>query len=341
MIIKDKFGRGMRDLRISVTDRCNLRCFYCMPANPVERDGVKYTFLPKNEILNFEEITRLGKIFAGLGIKKIRLTGGEPLIRKDMEELISFLAGINGVEDIALTTNGCLLHQKARALKDAGLNRLTVSLDSLDDVVFKKINGREYGVDRVLMGIKKAENAGFGQLKINAVVRKGINDHTLIDLARHFKGTAHIVRFIEYMDVGNLNRWDMKHVVPADNIIAKINTVFPLEKVKPNYKGEVALRYRYKDGSGEIGIIASVTKPFCTNCTRIRLSTGGKLYTCLFAAQSIDLRNPLRMGAGDNELKGIILNAWKNREDRYSELRNIYTSDQLQPKKIEMFKIGG
>lgn len=341
MINKDKLGREMRDIRISITDRCNFRCFYCMPADPANRDGGKYTFLPKHEILSFEEIVRLGKIFISLGIKKIRLTGGEPLMRENMEKLVSFLAGIDGIEDLALTTNGYLLNKKAKALKDAGLHRLTVSLNSLNDDVFKKMNGREYSVKKVLKGIKKAEEVGFNPLKINALVRKDLNDHTLIDMTRYFRGTGNIVRFIEYMDVGNLNRWNMKQVMPADKIVEKINAVFPVERIKPNYDGEVALRYRYKDGGGEIGVIASVTKPFCGNCTRIRLSTDGKLYTCLFAPQGASLRDPLRMGARDDELKDIILNVWKNREDRYSELRTLDMPAQLKQKKMEMYRIGG
>ena len=338
MEVRDSFGRPVRDLRVSVTDRCNFRCPYCMPA---EIYGEKYEFLPRAELLTFEEIARLTGIFVELGVTKIRLTGGEPLVRNGLEHLVSLLAQIDDVEDMTLTTNGYLLAQKARALKDAGLQRITVSLDSLDDEVFKVMNGRGYSVERVLEGIREAEEAGLSPIKINAVVQKGVNDHTVADLARHFKGTGHIVRFIEYMDVGNLNGWKLDNVVPADEIAEKIDAEMPLEPIEPNYKGEVALRYRYVDGSGEIGIIASVTKPFCGDCTRARLSTDGKLYTCLFASHGTDLRGPMRDGASDDALRDLVTGVWQRREDRYSELRAQYTKREDQPKKIEMYQIGG
>ena len=336
--VRDKFGRPVRDLRISVTDRCNFRCPYCMPA---EIFGEKYEFLPRSELLTFEEVARLTGIFVQLGVTKIRLTGGEPLVRSGIEDLTAQLVRIDGINDVTLTTNGYLLAQKAQALKDAGLQRVTVSLDSLDEEVFKKMNGRRYGTKRVLEGIRAAEEAGLRPIKINAVVQMGVNDHTIVDLARYFKGTGHIVRFIEYMDVGNLNGWKLDQVVPADEIAERINAEIPLEPIEPNYRGEVALRYRYQDGSGEMGIIASVTKPFCGDCTRSRLSTDGKLYTCLFAGYGTDLRGPLRSRASDDDLRGIISVAWNKRMDQYSELRTMFTKLENQPKKVEMYQIGG
>ena len=336
--VRDKFGRPVRDLRISVTDRCNFRCPYCMPA---EIFGEKYEFLPRSELLTFEEVARLTGIFVQLGVTKIRLTGGEPLVRSGIEDLTAQLVRIDGINDVTLTTNGYLLAQKAQALKDAGLQRVTVSLDSLDEEVFKKMNGRRYGTKRVLEGIRAAEEAGLRPIKINAVVQMGVNDHTIVDLARYFKGTGHIVRFIEYMDVGNLNGWKLDQVVPADEIAERINAEIPLESIEPNYRGEVALRYRYQDGSGEMGIIASVTKPFCGDCTRSRLSTDGKLYTCLFAGYGTDLRGPLRSRASDDDLRGIISVAWNKRMDQYSELRTMFTKLENQPKKVEMYQIGG
>ena len=336
--VRDRFGRPIRDLRVSVTDRCNFRCPYCMPA---EIYGEKYEFLVKAELLTFEEIARLTGLFVELGVTKIRLTGGEPLVRNGFEHLVALLARIEGVKDLTLTTNGYLLAQKAQALKDAGLQRITVSLDSLDDEVFKEMNGRGYNTKRVLEGIKRVEEVGLHPIKINAVVQRGVNDHTIVDLARYFKGTGHIVRFIEYMDVGNLNGWKLDQVLSADEIVEKINAEMPLEPIEANYTGEVALRYRYRDGSGEIGIIASVTKPFCGDCTRARLSTDGKLYTCLFATHGTDLRGPMRCGASDDDLRDLITGVWGRREDRYSELRAFATRHQQQPKKIEMYQIGG
>lgn len=334
--IRDKFGRPLRDLRISVTDRCNFRCTYCMPA---EIFGDSYKFLPKSEILTFEEITRLTRILVGLGIVKVRLTGGEPLVREQLEVLVAQLAQIESIEDLTMTTNGYLLPQKAQLLKDAGLQRVTVSLDSLDDAVFRRMNGNRSGVQRVLDGIEAAERAGLSPIKINAVVQSGVNDHTVVELARYCKDQGYIVRFIEYMDVGNLNGWRMDDVVPADEIVAMIDAEMPLEPIESNYRGEVAERYRYRDGSGEIGIIASVTRPFCGACTRMRLSPEGSIYTCLFATKGTDLRGPMRDGATDEELTQIILGVWGRRVDRYSEER----FDQTEPRarKVEMYHIGG
>ena len=338
-MIADLFGRPLRDLRISVTDRCNFRCPYCMPA---EIFGEAYEFLPKDEILTFEEISRLATLFVDVGVNKLRITGGEPLLRVDLSKLISQLAAIPGADDITLTTNGYLLAQQATQLAEAGLDRITVSLDSLDDEVFKRMNGRGFGTRRVLDGIGRASEAGLNPVKINAVVQKGVNDHTLVDLARHFKGTGHIVRFIEYMDVGNRNGWKLDEVVSAAEIVAMIDAELPLEPAEPNYVGEVANRWRYRDGSGEIGVIASVTQPFCANCTRARLSTDGKLYTCLFATDGVDLRGPMRQGASDADLAEIIAGAWSVRRDRYSEERTeLTTAEAAARTKVEMYHIGG
>jgi cyclic pyranopterin phosphate synthase len=337
-MIADKFGRLLRDLRISVTDRCNFRCTYCMPA---EIFGESYQFLPKGEILTFEEITRLSRIFAELGVNKLRITGGEPLLRNDMHRLIAMLTEIKGVDDITLTTNGYLLPQQAQQLKDAGLQRVTVSLDTLDDEIFKQMNGRGFGTQRVLQGIEKGAEVGLAPIKINAVVQKGVNDHTVVDLARYFKGTGHIVRFIEYMDVGNRNGWKWDQVVPAAEIIRRIDAEMPLEPLDPNYRGEVAVRYRYKDGEGEVGVIASVTQPFCGDCTRARLSTDGKIYTCLFASDGLSLRDHMRAGASDDDLRDLITGIWSRRVDRYSEERTELAPLQNQRRKIEMYQIGG
>ena len=335
-MVQDTFGRLLKDLRISVTDRCNFRCTYCMPA---EIYGYAYEFLPKRELLTFEEITRLARIFVRLGTSKIRLTGGEPLVRKDIEKLVAMLTEIDGIEDLTLTTNAYLLAEKAQALKDAGLQRVSVSLDSLDDAVFRKMNGRNYGTERVLAGIQKAVEVGLLPVKINAVIQKGVNDHTVIDVARYSKESGHIVRFIEYMDVGNLNGWRMDNVVPSAEVIRRINAELPVEPLDKNYRGEVADRYRYVDGTGELGVISSVTEPFCGDCTRARLSPDGKLYTCLFASEGRDLRDPLRAGATDEELEALITGIWSARTDRYSEERASLTGPQ--PKKVEMYAIGG
>ncbi len=334
--ISDKFGRPIRDLRISVIDKCNFRCPYCMPA---EIFGADYAFLSKAELLTDDEIVRLASLFAKLGVTKFRLTGGEPLLRPNLPALVSRLAQIEGIEDLALTTNAFYLPQHAKALKAAGLHRLTISLDSLDNDVFQVMNGRRASVGKVLQGLIAAEAAGFKRIKINCVVKKGINDHTIVPLAHHFKGTEHIVRFIEYMDVGNLNGWQMDDVVTAAEILAQIDAEMPLHPVDPNYVGEVARRYKYADGEGEIGIIASVTKPFCGDCTRARLSSAGEYYTCLFAHTNTDLRTPMRAGATDDELLDLIGNVWQKRTDRYSELRTSFT--RIPVKGAEMYRIGG
>ena len=336
-LLLDTRNRPMRDLRISVTDRCNFRCPYCMPA---EIFGEKYAFMPKAEILSFEEITRLAHIFVACGVNKIRITGGEPLLRRDLEMLIARLSAIEGVKDLTLTTNGYLLADKAQALKDAGLHRLTVSLDAIDETIFNHMSGRDHGPDRVLEGIKAAERVGFHPIKINAVVQKGVNDHIVVDLARYVHGTGHILRFIEFMDVGNRNNWKMDRVCSAAEIIHRIHAVLPLEPLDPNYTGEVARRYRYVDGGGEIGIIASVTQPFCGDCTRARLSTDGKLYTCLFATEGTELRDFMRSGAGDAEIGDRIQAVWTDRKDRYSEIRFDHTPEAGR-RKIEMYQIGG
>ena len=330
--VVDTMGRSMRDLRISVTDRCNFRCPYCMPA---EIFGEAYEFLPREEILTFEEITRLTALFAEFGVSKARITGGEPLLRTELTRLISQLASVDGIDDITLTTNGYLLAQQAQELKDAGLNRITVSLDSVDDEVFKQMNGRGFGARRVLHAIERAAEVGLSPIKINAVVQRGVNDHTIVDLARHFKGTGHIVRFIEYMDVGNRNGWKLDEVVSADEIIARIDAEMPLEPAPGNYHGEVAERYLYRDGSGEIGVIASVTRPFCGACTRLRLSTDGQIFTCLFATRGTSLRDPMREGATDDELRELIAGVWGLRTDRYSEERAAATPDMPRPGRHE------
>jgi len=335
-MVKDVFGRLLKDLRISVTDRCNFRCTYCMPA---EIFGERYQFLPKKQILTFEEVARLTRIFVGLGTTKVRLTGGEPLVRSGVEKLVAMLAGIEGIEDLTLTTNAYLLAQKAEALKEAGLERVTVSLDSLDDEVFGEMNGRGFGVKRVLQGIERAKEVGLHPIKVNTVVQRGVNDHTILDLVRHFKGTGVIVRFIEYMDVGNINGWKLDNVVPSAEVLRWINAEMPLEPVDKSYRGEVADRYRYLDGSGEIGFISSVTEAFCSDCTRARLSTDGKLYTCLFAGDGRDLRGPMRAGASDEEMESLIVDVWGKRTDRYSEIRASLT--EPPQRKVEMYQIGG
>ena len=330
----DRLGRALRDLRISVTDRCNFRCVYCMPKEVFGKD---YPFLERKEILSFEEIARLARIFRDLGIEKIRLTGGEPLVRRNIEQLVEMLSAIPGL-DLTLTTNGSLLKQKARALKSAGLKRVTVSLDSLDDAVFRRMNDVDFPVMRVLEGIDAAAAAGLAPVKINMVVKRGENEQSILPMARHFRGSGHVLRFIEYMDVGHTNGWRMDDVVTAREIIGMIDAEAPLETVDPNYHGEVAERWRYRDGSGEIGVIASVTQAFCRDCTRIRLSTDGKLFTCLFATTGHDLRALLRGEAADGDIKTVISGIWNRRTDRYSEIRTANT-EKLQ--KIEMSYIGG
>jgi cyclic pyranopterin phosphate synthase len=329
----------VRDLRISVTDRCNFRCSYCMPA---EIFGERYEFLPRREILDFEEIERLTGIFVGLGVQKLRITGGEPLLRQDLPTLVERLAALSGDLDLALTTNATLLPRLAQPLADAGLRRVTVSLDSLDEAAFHEINGGKLTVARVLAGIEAAEQAGLAPIKINCVVQRGANDHTLLDLARRFQGTGHIVRFIEYMDVGTRNGWDLTHVVPAEEIAALIDAELPIEAIDRGYVGEVAERFRYRDGSGEIGVIASVTRPFCGDCTRARLTTDGQLVTCLFASGGVSLRDPMRAGASDAELGELIARTWTERADRYSELRSSETGGPVKVRsKLEMYQIGG
>jgi len=334
VVVPDRFGRTLRDLRISVTDRCNLRCTYCMPR---EVFGAGYHFLPREDLLTFEEITRLARVFASLGATKIRLTGGEPLVRRELPTLVRMLAGIDGVE-LAMTTNGALLPALAGPLRQAGLDRLTVSLDAMDEGIFQAMNDSGLSVSRVLAGIEAAEAAGFGQIKINAVVRRGTNDGEVVALASHFRWTGHIVRFIEYMDVGETNGWQLEQVVPAAEIIERIDRVFGLEAVEPGYRGEVAQRYRYRDGGGEIGVISSVTQPFCGDCTRARLSAEGALFTCLFAGSGTDLRGSLRGGASDVELARMVSGVWAQRADRYSELRSAATS---RTPHVEMSYIGG
>ena len=335
--VTDQFRRPLRDLRISVTDRCNFRCPYCMPA---EVYGEGYAFMPRHELLTFEEITHLARLFVDLGVSKIRITGGEPLMRRDLDRLVADLAAIDGLRDLALTTNGVLLGQYAAVLRDAGLRRVTVSLDSLDEAVFNKLSGRDTGPGPILDGIAAAEDAGFGPIKINCVVVGGVNDRGILDLAKRFRNTGHILRFIEYMDVGTLNDWSSDLVVPAQNILDEIGRVFPLEPVESEYRGEVARRYRYTDGAGEIGVIASMTSPFCGDCTRARLSSNGQLVTCLFASQGRDLKTALRSGAGDDELREIIAGTWRQRKDRYSEERAEHDAPTSK-KKIEMYQIGG
>jgi cyclic pyranopterin phosphate synthase len=334
VLLRDAFGRPPRDLRISVTDRSNFRCVYCMPK---EIYGRGYRFLERRELLTFEEIERLARVSASLGIEKVRLTGGEPLLRREIERLVELLAGIPGL-DITLTTNGSLLPQKARALADAGLGRVTVSLDSLDDETFRRMNDVEFPVERVLAGIEAAAAAGLAPVKVNTVVKRGANEASVVPLARYFRGTGQIVRFIEYMDVGHTNGWRLDDVVPAAEIVAAIDAELPLEPIEPNYPGEVARRYRYRDGSGEIGVIASVTQPFCGACTRARLSAEGRLYTCLFATEGHDLRALLRNGVSDAALGEELARIWQARRDRYSELRSAET---VGLPKIEMSYIGG
>jgi GTP 3',8-cyclase len=334
MILNDTFNRPLRDLRISVTDRCNFRCVYCMPK---EVFGPGYEFLHRDQILTFEEITRLARIFVSHGVGKIRLTGGEPLVRRDLHLLVGMLAEIPDL-DLTLTTNGSLLAKQARALKDTGLKRVTVSLDSLDDEVFKVMNDVDFPVAKVLEGMDEAARVGLGPIKVNMVVKRGLNDSSILPMARFFREKGYILRFIEYMDVGHTNGWRMDDMVPAAEIIRRISAEMPLEPVDPNYPGEVAERWRYKDGSGEIGVIASVTQAFCSTCTRARLSAEGKLYTCLFAVKGHDFRALLRGGATDEEISQVIARVWATRDDRYSEIRSENT---ISLPKVEMSHIGG
>ena len=333
----DALGRPLRDLRISVTDRCNFRCTYCMPKEIFGKDFAG--FLRRDELLTFEEVTRVASVLVSEGVEKIRLTGGEPLLRRDVERLVEMLANVRGVQDLALTTNGSLLtREKAQTLKDAGLHRITVSLDSLDDAVFRRMNDVDFPVAAVLEAIDAAEEAGLAPVKIDMVVQRGVNDASVVDMARHFRGSGHILRFIEYMDVGNTNGWRLADVVSGREIVDIIGAQWPIQPAKPLYFGEVAERWSYVDGAGEIGIISSVTQPFCSSCTRARLSAEGKLYLCLFAADGHDLRSLVRGGATDDEIARIVAGHWRARDDRYSEIR----AEQTTPlPHVEMSHIGG
>ncbi|MGH3909871.1 MAG: GTP 3',8-cyclase MoaA [Pseudonocardiaceae bacterium] len=334
--VSDQFGRALRDLRISVTDRCNFRCCYCMPRDVF---GTDFPFMDNSELLSFEEIERVTAVFARLGVKKVRLTGGEPLVRHGIEQLVERLVGIEGVEDVALTTNGSLLAAKAQSLRDAGLNRITVSLDSLDEPTFRAVSDVKIPLSRVIQGIAAAAAAGLSPVKVNTVVKRGMNDgKDILELAAFGREHGYVVRFIEFMDVGTTNGWRMDDVVSADDILGRINAVWPIEPLDPHYTGEVASRYRYLDGGGEVGVIASITRPFCRTCTRARISAKGELYTCLFSGAGHDLRALLRGGARDDELDQAIRGIWKARTDRYSAER---TSETRGLAKVEMSYIGG
>ena len=343
-LLADTLARGLRDLRISVTDRCNFRCVYCMPKDVFDKD---YAFLPHSALLSFEEITRVASLFVAHGVEKIRLTGGEPLLRKNLENLVAMLRALktpDGRElDLTMTTNGSLLARKAQALKDAGLNRVTVSLDALDDATFRCMNDVDFSVSDVLRGIDAAHQAGLGPVKVNMVVKGGMNDGEIVPMARHFKGTPTILRFIEYMDVGASNGWKMDEVIASAEVVRRISEVMPLEPIDANYAGETAARWRYRDGGGEVGMISSVTQAFCHDCTRARLSTEGKLYTCLFATSGHDLRALLRAGRSDEEISTAVAHVWRARGDRYSELRTSSTDGlaSASRKKVEMSYIGG
>lgn len=335
MEVRDALQRPLRDLRISVTDRCNFRCTYCMPRDVF---GPSYQFLQRDEILTYEEIARLARLFVDHGVEKIRLTGGEPLVRRDLHRLVAQLAAIPGLKDLTLTTNGSLLRRQARDLRDAGLQRITVSLDSLDDAVFQRMNDANVPVAVVLDGIEAANEAGLAPIKVNAVVERGVNDGTMADLAAHFRGTGVILRFIEFMDVGTTNAWQLERVVPLREMVERIDREFPIEPVGANYPGEVAKRWRYRDGAGELGFISSISQPFCGECTRARLSPEGELFTCLFAARGHDFRRLLRDGSSDDEIAAFLRRTWRLREDRYSELRSENTAGL---EKVEMSHIGG
>lgn len=334
-MLLDDLGRPLSDLRVSVTDRCNFRCAYCMPRDVYDRNHV---FLPRREILTFEEIERLVSVFAGLGVEKVRLTGGEPLLRSGIADLVRRVAAIDGIRDLAMTTNGSTLARHAAALADAGLGRVTVSLDVVDDARFRHASDVDFPVARVLEGIDEAKRVGLSPIKINTVVRKGLNEDGVADIAGMFRGTSHIVRFIEYMDVGSSNGWEMNDVVSAEDILSIVDGVWPLDPIEPNYGGEVVDRWRYRDGAGEIGVIASVTRPFCGECTRLRLSADGSIFTCLFAQSGTDLRDALRSGATDHDLAGIVKTVWGERADRYSEERS---GVPIGLPKVEMSYIGG
>ena len=342
-LLSDTLGRPLRDLRISVTDRCNFRCGYCMPREVFDKS---YQFLPHSSLLSFEEITRVAKLFVAHGVHKLRLTGGEPLLRKNLEVLVAMLSELRTRDgdalDITLTTNGSVLAKKARALKDAGLQRVTVSLDALDDATFRRMNDADFPVAEVLAGIDAAQQVGLGPIKVNMVVRRGTNDHEILAMARHFKGTPIILRFIEYMDVGATNGWRMDEVLPSADVVARIDAVYPLEAIEPNCSGETAERWRYRDGSGEIGVISSVTQAFCHDCNRARLSTEGKLFLCLFATHGHDLRALLRGGYSDEQIASAIGLIWQARDDRYSELRStLAPAPAGGERRVEMHYIGG
>jgi cyclic pyranopterin phosphate synthase len=333
--MRDALSRPMRDLRLSVTDRCNFRCVYCMPKEVFGRD---FTFAPRDALLTYEEMARVAGVFVTLGVEKIRLTGGEPLLRRDIERLVTMLAA-TGVRDIALTTNGSLLtREKARILHEAGLTRITISLDSLDDATFRAMNDVDFPLARVLEAIDNAADAGLRPIKVDVVLKRGLNDHEIVPLARRFRGSGHIIRFIEFMDVGNTNAWRAEEVVSAREVLEQIAAEWPIEPAQPGYFGEVAERWRYIDGSGEFGVITSITQPFCGSCTRARVSAEGSLFTCLFGSHGTDLRRPLRSGATDDDLREIIGNVWRAREDRYSEIRS---EAAPKAKKVEMSHIGG
>ena len=345
--VADRLGRPLHDLRISITDRCNFRCVYCMPKDVFDKDHV---YLPHTALLSFEEITRIARLFVEHGVEKIRLTGGEPLLRKHIERLVGMLAALRTPSgkplDLTLTTNGSLLAKKAQSLKDAGLNRVTVSLDSLDDATFRRMNDVDFAVADVLHGIDVAHQVGLGPIKVNMVVKAGMNEQEIVPMARHFKGTPYILRFIEYMDVGASNGWDLREVIPSAEVARRIGAHMPVQPIDPNYTGETAARWRYLDGGGEIGLISSVTQAFCSDCSRARLSTEGKLYTCLFASGGHDLRALLRDGRSDAEISSAVAQLWRGRGDRYSELRSSQTvlgGAALEPgkKKVEMSYIGG
>lgn len=335
-MILDRLHRPLKDLRISVTDRCNFRCSYCMPADIFGHD---YVFMSRDEILTFEEIARLARLFVRLGVTKIRLTGGEPLLRSELESLIRMLVEIDGIEDLALTTNAYSLETKAQSLKSAGLKRITISLDTLNPELLKRLAGKHLDLKRVLQGIQAAREAGLAPIKINSVIQRGVNETEIPALVRFAKANGHIIRFIEYMDVGNLNRWQRPQVVTAEEIVDAVATTVPIEPLEKNYPEEVVNRYRFLDGEGEFGVITSVSKPFCGDCSRVRLSAEGKIFTCLFATHGFDLKEALRQGATDSELLSLISTLWKKREDRYSEKRS--TESRSATPKVEMYQIGG
>lgn len=342
-LLSDRLGRPLRDLRISVTDRCNFRCSYCMPKEVFDKD---YHFLPHSSLLSFEELTRIARVFVAHGVRKIRLTGGEPLLRRHIERLVEMLAALRTPDgdplDLTLTTNGSLLERKAQALKDAGLRRVTVSLDAMDDAIFRRMNDVDFPVADVLRGIEAAERVGLGPIKVNMVVKRGTNDHEILPMARHFRGSPIVLRFIEFMDVGASNGWRMDEVLPSARVIERIHAEFPVEPIDPGQPGETAERWRYLDGTGEIGVISSVTQAFCRDCNRARLSTEGKLFLCLFASQGHDLRALLRGDYSDEQIAGAIGLIWQDRADRYSELRGQLQADtSTGARRVEMHYIGG